>query len=98
MIKYATIAPRSFPSISQPLQALLNWPFWLGIFFYGLAFILYGLSLSRFPLNVAHPILTAGAIAIVSLFSLVLFKEPFNWTTLLGIIFIIMGVMLITSK
>ncbi len=98
LIKYATIAPRSFPSFNEPLQAIRNWPFWAGIFFYGLAFILYGLSLSRFPLNVAHPILTAGAISIVSLFSLVVFKEQFNWTTLLGIIFIIIGVIFITSK
>jgi small multidrug resistance pump len=98
LIKYATMAPRSFPSLNEPLQALRNWPFWMGIFFYGLAFIFYGMSLARFPLNVAHPLLTAGAITVVSLFSLLVFKEPFNWSTVLGIIFILIGVVFVTSK
>lgn len=98
LIKYSTTAPRSFPSFSEPIAALTNWPFWAGIFFYGLAFIFYGLSLSRFPLNIAHPIFTAGAIFVVSLFSLIFLKEPFSVKYIFGMVFIFIGVVLITSK
>lgn len=98
LIKIAVTEPRKFPSLSDPTAALLNWPFWLGLFFYGLAFLLYTAALARFPLNVAHPILTTGSVALVALLSVVIFKEQFYWTTALGIILVIMGVILITAR
>lgn len=98
LIKVAMMPPRKFPSIHEPLQALLNWPFWLGLFFYGLAFLLYAAALSRLPLNVAHPLLTSGAIALVALSSVLLFREPFFLSTLIGVMLIIAGVILITYK
>lgn len=98
LIKYATLPPRKFPSITEPGEAIRNWPFWVGLFLYGIAFILYGMSLARFPLNIAHPLLTAGAIAFVALFSLIVFQETFAWNTIAGILFILVGVILITSK
>ncbi len=98
LIKYATMPPRSFPSINEPLQSIRNWPFWIGIFFYGLAFIMYAMSLARLPLNVVHPILTTGAIALVSILSILFFKEQFNWTNGLGVLLIIIGVILVTIK
>jgi multidrug transporter EmrE-like cation transporter len=65
---------------------------------YGAAFLLYAAALSRLPLNVAHPVLTSGAVAAVALLSVLLFKEPFYWTTGLGIFFVIAGVVLITTR
>lgn len=98
LIKIAVTEPRKFPSLSDPTTALLNWPFWLGLFFYGLAFLFYTAALARFPLNVAHPILTTGSVALVALLSVVIFKEQFHWTTALGITLVIMGVILITAR
>lgn len=98
LVKLAMLPPRKFPSLSDPMGALLNWPFWLGLVLYGAAFLLYAVSLSKLPLNVAHPILTAGAIALVALFSAVIFREPFHWTTIAGIMFILVGVGLITAR
>lgn len=98
LIKMAIMPPRKLPSLSEPLIALTNWPFWLGLGLYGAAFLLYAAALARLPLNVAHPILTAGAVASVALCSLVIFKEPLQWTTILGIILVICGVVLITAK
>lgn len=98
LIKIAMTAPRSFPSPTDMKAAIQNWPFWLGLALYGAAFLLYALALAKLPLNVAHPILTGGAITAVALFSLLFFKEPFQWTTTLGIIFVIIGVGLITAK
>lgn len=98
LIKISVIPPRKFPSLNEPWEALTNIPLWLGLFCYGMAFLLYVMALARFPLNIAHPILTSGAISTVALASMLFFKEQFYWTTLLGILFIILGVILIASR
>ncbi|ELP25617.1 putative multidrug efflux transporter protein [Pantoea agglomerans 299R] len=77
---------------------LSNFPLLLGIFLYGMAFLLYAATLAFLPLNVAHPVLTSGAIACVALMSVVLFKEPVYWSTIAGILMVIAGVVLITLK
>jgi len=98
LVKMAMMPPRKFPSLSEPLAALNNWPFWLGLGLYGAAFLLYAAALTRLPLNVAHPVLTAGAVASVALCSVLIFREPFHWTTGAGIILVIVGVALITAR
>ena len=98
LVKIAMMPPRKFPSFSDPMAALSNWPFWLGLALYGAAFLLYAAALARLPLNVAHPVLTSGAIAAVALCSLLIFREPFQWTTIAGILLVIAGVMLITLR
>ena len=98
LIKMAMLPPRKFPSLSEPMAALSNWPFWIGLFLYFVAFLLYAAALARLPLNVAHPVLTCGAVACVALFSMLIFKEPIHWTTGAGIVLIIIGVALITAR
>jgi len=98
LVKLAMMPPRQFPSLRDPMDALSNWPFWLGLGLYGAAFLLYAAALSRLPLNVAHPVLTSGAVAAVALLSIVFFKEPFYWTTGLGILLVVAGVVLITAR
>lgn len=98
LVKMAMMPPRKFPNPSDPLGALNNWPFWLGLLLYGVAFLLYAAALARLPLNVAHPVLTAGAVATVAVCSYVIFREPFYWTTIVGILLVIAGVALITVR
>ena len=98
LVKMAMIPPRKFPSLTEPLASLSNWPFWLGLALYGGAFLLYAAALAKLPLNVAHPVLTSGAIAIVALFSVLIFREQFYWTTGAGILLVIVGVALITAR
>lgn len=98
LVKIAMMPPRRFPSLADPMAALTNWPFWLGLALYGGAFLLYAAALARLPLNVAHPILTSGAVATVALFSIFLFREPFHWTTIAGISLVVAGVALITAR
>jgi small multidrug resistance pump len=98
LIKVAVTDPRKFPSLSDPMSALTNWPFWFSLFLYGASFLLYALALAKFPLNVAHPILTTGTVATVALLSIVIFKEPIYWTTALGILLVIIGVLLIIYR
>ena len=99
LIKMAMMPPRKFPSLDDSVRSVIfNWPFWLGLGLYGAAFLLYSAALARLPLNVAHPILTSGAVAIVAMCSMLIFKEPFQWTTVTGIILVIAGVALITFR
>lgn len=98
LVKVAITPPRKFPSLDDPWGSLANVPFWLGIILYGTAFLLYALALTRLPLNVAHPVLTSGAIAAVAVLSVVMFREPIYWTTVAGIALVIVGVMLITAR
>lgn len=98
LVKMAMMPPRKFPSLADPLAALSNWPFWLGLGLYGGAFLLYAAALAKLPLNVAHPVLTSGAVATVALFSVFLFGEPFHWTKGAGILLVIAGVALITAR
>ncbi|NTV10589.1 MAG: EamA family transporter [Zoogloea sp.] len=98
LVKMAMVPPRQFPSLADPMKALGNWPFWLGLALYGAAFLLYAAALTRLPLNVAHPVLTSGAVATVALLSVLIFREPFYWTTGAGIALVIAGVALITAR
>lgn len=98
LVKMAMMPPRRFPSLAAPMAALSNWPFWLGLGLYGAAFLLYAAALARLPLNVAHPVLTAGAVATVAAMSVLIFREPFHWTTGAGIALVIAGVALITAR
>ncbi|HEX4974750.1 MAG TPA: SMR family transporter [Pseudomonadales bacterium] len=98
LVKMAMMPPRTFPSFGNPIAALSNWPFWLGLVLYGTAFLLYAAALARLPLNVAHPVLTSGAVALVALSSMVVFREPFHWTNAIGIVLVMVGVALITAK
>lgn len=98
LVKLAMMPPRKFPTLSDPLAALSNWPFWLGLILYGATFLLYAAALARLPLNVTHPVLTAGAVSAVAILSWLVFREPFHWTTIAGIICVIAGVALVTAR
>ena len=76
------------------MEILKNWPLILGIFFYGMAFLLYMVSLSKLPLNVVHPTMTAGSIVLVGLAAFFFFHERFAITTIFGFAFILIGVFL----
>lgn len=97
LIKYAVMPQRKI-SISEPLSLILNIPLWTGIIFYGIAFVLYALTLQRLSLNVTHPILTCGAITMVAVLSVILFGESFSLTKIVGVILVSLGVILISWK
>ncbi len=99
LVKMAMMPPRKFPTVDDSIRSVVcNWPFWLGLGLYGLAFVLYAAALARLPLNVAHPVLTSGAVATVAFLSVLIFREPLYWTTIVGIALVISGVLLITLR
>lgn len=99
LVKMAMMPPRKFPSLDDSIRSVVsNWPFCLGLCLYGATFLLYAAALARLPLNVAHPVLTSGAVMTVAISSVLIFREPFHWTTAVGIALVIAGVALITTK
>ena len=97
LIKYA-MTPERKVSISEPLSIILNVPLWTGLMFYGIAFVLYALTLQRLPLNVTHPVLTCGTISMVAVLSVILFGESFSATKIAGVFLVAFGVILISWK
>lgn len=81
------------------LDLITNFYLILGLLSFGLAFLAYRYVLSRgFALSITYPIMTSAGFAIVILASKYLFKEtmtPIQW---LGIIFLMIGIWLITYK
>src|SRR5471030_32539 len=98
LIKMALMPPRKALNFADPMSFLVNWPLWLVLSLYGMAFILYAAALAYLPLNVAQPVLTSGAIISVAAISVLVFHEPFHWTTGTGIVLVIAGVALITAR
>ena len=96
LIKFALMPPHSYPTLNDPLSVLRNWPLLLGLFLYGVTFLFYAAALAKLPLNVAQPILTAGAIGAVAMASALILREAFPWTTIIGLVFVALGVSLIS--
>lgn len=84
--------------IDQPWLLLMNAPLVAGVGLYGLTFVLYAWALARMPLGVAHPVMTAGAIALVAVISAFWLREGVTATWVLGIALIVTGVILVSQS
>ena len=96
LIKVAMTGASEPIQLSRPLSIIGNIPLVTGLSLYGLAFILYAIALTYLPLGVAHPILTSGSIALVSIASVVLFGETLSSINMIGLLLIIIGVVALT--
>jgi small multidrug resistance pump len=76
---------------------IFNWYYFLGVSFYCLSFILFAYCLGKLPLNVVHPVATAGSIVLVAICSYFLFLEPFSLSKILGLLACCVGIVLIVS-
>ncbi len=77
---------------------LKNYILLIGLFCFGLNIIFYTISLSKINLTIAYPILVGGSVIIISLFSFLYLKESINLYQILGIIFVIAGISLLSVK
>ncbi|WP_135380527.1 DMT family transporter [Vibrio tasmaniensis] len=96
LIKVAMTNTSAPIQLSKPLSIIGNIPLISGLSLYGLAFILYAVSLTYLPLNVAHPTLTSGSIALVAIASVSFFGESLTAINIAGIILITLGVVALT--
>jgi small multidrug resistance pump len=96
LIKVALLQSERLSGRAAPFSILMNKSLLLGIALYGGAFIFYTLSLRVFPLNVAHPIMTAGAIATVTCLSSLVLGEDIRPLMVVGLGLIVLGVFTLT--
>lgn len=80
------------PLALTPSSIVANWRLILALGFYGIAFLLYAAAVARLPLNVAHPITTAGAIVLVGLVSAFVFRESFSVWRIAGYCVLLSGI------
>lgn len=82
------------PSIFNILK---NMPVMLGIISYGLSFLLWIKVLSKVELSYAYPMVSLGYV-ITMMFSYFVFKENISLIRILGVVFIILGVVLVSRS
>ncbi|BAH06396.1 SMR family transporter [Clostridium kluyveri] len=82
------------PSIFNILK---NMPVMLGIISYGLSFLIWIKVLSKVELSYAYPMVSLGYV-ITMMFSYFVFKENISLIRILGVVFIILGVVLVSRS
>jgi len=70
----------------------------LGLFFFGISFLLWIFLLSRFQLNIVYPIVVSLNFALITVGSWFLFQEHLSVIQILGIAVIVAGVLLVVPK
>lgn len=91
------VAAASEPGIGF-VAKVISGPMVVGVLFYVAAFGLYVLALSRMPLNIAHPVMTTGSVVLVFIISSLFFKESVTIYNIIGIIFILTGLLFLFSS
>ena len=86
--------------IDFSLQGLItsNWRLIGAVTLYGFAFIAYALALRSLPLNVAHPVSTAGAVVVVGLASAFFFHETFTVWRMIGYGVLVVGIAMLAFE
>lgn len=98
LIKVAMSANDHPVRLSDPLSIITNLPLMSGLGLYGMALVFYAITLTYLPLNIAHPILTSGSIALVGVASAFWFGESLSMLNIIGILFIMLGVTALTMN
>jgi len=76
--------------------AITNIWVWLGLFSFGIAFILYSIVLSKMKLSIAYPIMTSCGYVIVIVAALLLFGEQLSLPKIGGVVLIAAGIWIIS--
>jgi multidrug transporter EmrE-like cation transporter len=80
------------------LSMATNWQLVLGVGFYGFSFVLATLVYTKISLNVAYPIMMASSFLLISIASVVLFKESFVPVQILGSLLVIIGIVMVAAN
>jgi Membrane transporters of cations and cationic drugs len=83
--------------IESIFSILRNVPVMCGIISYGVSFLLWIKVLSKVELSYAYPMVSMGYI-ITMIFSYFVFRENISFVRLLGVVFIIIGVILVARS
>jgi multidrug transporter EmrE-like cation transporter len=84
-------------SAFEPLEAPWIVRVGIGLFLYGLVFISYTFLLKHFDISVLYPSYTALSIIGVSLVGVAYFGESLSFSKILGLLFLLVGISLLTK-
>ncbi|MDD9139203.1 multidrug efflux SMR transporter [Fructobacillus sp. CRL 2054] len=62
---------------------------------YGVSFYLLAIVVKTIPVHLAYAIWSASGILIITALSVLIFKASLNWQTVLGLTFLVMGVIMV---
>ena len=96
LFKYTAASTPQLTSFSSFFALFLNIWFWISIFLYGSATLLWIYILQQIPLSIAYPFVALGFV-VVPLGSWALFNEQINLYYAAGVAFIICGLVIITT-
>lgn len=82
------------PSI---ISIIKNFPVMCGIISYGVSFLIWIKVLSKVELSYAYPMVSMGYVLIM-FFSYFVFKENISFIRIIGVIFIVIGVILVARS
>lgn len=97
-LKNTPQAQEALFNLNSILKLVLN-PFMIaGIFSFIVALGAYSYSLKHFDLSIAYPIMTSLGLIIVSTASVLFYKEHFDLVKLSGMLFILLGVIMVSRS
>ncbi|MCS3903783.1 small multidrug resistance pump [Methylohalomonas lacus] len=64
---------------------------------YALAFYFLSLTLKHIPVGIAYAIWSGAGIVLIAAFGYVVFSERLDWPALLGMLFIVAGIVMLTA-
>ncbi len=75
-----------------------HWLLFIAIALFAGNVFAYNNALSRLPLSLAYPIMVGGGLLVITLISLMYFKEPIQLKEYAGMVLILIGIVLISQR
>lgn len=82
-------------AVQKMFEMISNSYFWGAIICYGMGFLFYSIVLSKMEVSRAYPISSVGAIILIYLSAIVLFNESADSLKTMGIVFCMLGILMI---
>lgn len=87
----------SLPLIERGLALASNWQLMLGLVLFASNVVFYVLALRDINLSIAYPIMTAGGVLIISIFTTYYLREHLTMIQIGGIVMIAIGIVMLAS-
>ncbi len=97
LILFAAIAFEVIGTLMLPITQSFSKivPSSLVIFFYALSFYFLSITVEKLPLAIVYASWAGLGVFTISLLSYIFYKQTLNWQTILGLFFIVIGVVLV---
>jgi len=77
---------------------IVNWQLIIGVFLYGMSFVVSTLIYTKIPLNIAYPVIMGGTLIFVAIGTIIFLGEKFTTWHLFGMLFLLIGIGMIAKN